>query len=178
MGDSTPLSQEAMAALFTRHRTRIAAYAYAILRDYHAVDDVLQDVVMVLIRKRAEFDPARPFLPWALTITRLQALGHHRAHKRTVALDPGLLDRIEGALVADGSADDQERQMAALAGCLETVGEPGARLLRLKYLDHLSADAIAQRTRSTRQAVYSSLQRLRDRLASCIQRRLATEGAT
>jgi len=176
--DAGAESQERIAALFSQHRTRIGAYAYAIVRDYHAVDDVLQDVAMILIRKRDVYDPATPFLPWALAITRRQALAQRRSRPRgTVTLDQEILDRIEAAIADEGEAALQERRMAALAQCLERVGESGAGLLRMKYVEQLSADVIAERTRSSRPAIYSGLQRLRERLASCMEQRLASEPA-
>lgn len=169
------MDADEIAGLFAQYRTRIAAYAYAIVRDYHLVDDVLQDVAMILVRKAADYDPARAFLPWALGMTRRQALSLARRERRAITLEPEAMDRIESALVAAEDTEADRDRMAALSCCLEQLGAPGAALLRQKYVDGIPAETIAARSRRSREAVYSSLHRLRQRLADCVQRRLASE---
>ena len=166
-----------LAALLVQHRARLAAYAFAILRDTNAVDDVLQEVAVLLLRKRAQWDPERPFLPWALAFTRREALTQRR-HRRSgaVTIPPAALDRIE-ALIADEDRDLAVRK-AALAGCMARVGPSAAALLRAKYVDGLSAETIAADSGETRAAINSRLQRLRGSLARCMARRLAQEATT
>ena len=36
----------------------------------HAIDDLVQEVLIALYTKRASWDPARPFLPWMDAIAR------------------------------------------------------------------------------------------------------------
>jgi RNA polymerase sigma-70 factor (ECF subfamily) len=164
---------EGVMALFIQHRTRIEAYAYAILRRYHDIDDVLQEVAMVLMRKHHDYDPATPFLPWVLAITRREALVQARMRRRTGMLrDDQDLGRLEAVIAEAEMGGPHDGRMTALMSCLGQVGEPGADLLRMKYVDHLSAEDIATRTGTTRQAVYSLLQRLRARLEDCVKRRL------
>lgn len=48
-----------------------------------AVDDLVQDTLASLHRKRATFDPARPFLPWLAAIARYKFVDHLRlAYRR------------------------------------------------------------------------------------------------
>lgn len=177
MGDADDERSAQLAALLVQHRGRLAAYAFAILRDATAVDDALQEVAMQLLRKRDEWEPARAFLPWALAFTRREALSQRRRSQRGgVAIPPEALDRIE-ALIADEDRDLALRK-AALAGCMAQVGASAAALLRQKYIDGLSAEAIAERSGATKGAINSKLQRLRGSLARCMERRLATEAAT
>jgi RNA polymerase sigma-70 factor, ECF subfamily len=175
--ESSRAGEEVM-ALFVQHRTRIEAYAYAILRRYQDVDDVLQEVAMVLMRKHRDYDPTTPFLPWVLAVTRREALAQARARRRTnTLLDDHHLDRLEAVMAEADAEAPHDGRMTALMTCLGQVGRPGSDLLRMKYVDRYSAEDIAARMGTTRQAVYSVLQRLRARLEDCVNRRLGHTGA-
>jgi RNA polymerase sigma factor (sigma-70 family) len=45
-------------------------------------DDLIQDTLVSLHRKRATFDPARPFLPWLAAIARFRWVDHLRGQYR------------------------------------------------------------------------------------------------
>jgi RNA polymerase sigma-70 factor (ECF subfamily) len=91
-----------------------------------------------------------------------------------VSLDSEALDRIESALTASEEGEDRQR-MAALSCCMEMIEPSSADLLRQMYVEGLGAETIAQRSRQSREAVYSILHRLRQRLFDCVQRRLTGE---
>ncbi|WP_332310857.1 sigma-70 family RNA polymerase sigma factor [Novosphingobium aquimarinum] len=46
------------------------------------VDDLVQEVLMAVHRKRASYDPARPFLPWLAAIARYRWIDYLRSHYR------------------------------------------------------------------------------------------------
>src|SRR4051812_37772722 len=50
---------------FLSHRDELAAFVGAVVRDRHAREDVLQEVVLVLWQESPRYDRARPFGAWA-----------------------------------------------------------------------------------------------------------------
>ena len=58
------------------NQNRLYGYVYSLVGDHAQAADVVQETNMVLWRKLDEFDPQRPFLPWAFTIGRFQVLAH------------------------------------------------------------------------------------------------------
>ncbi len=46
------------------------------------VDDLVQEVLMAVHRKRASYDPARPFMPWLAAIARYRWIDYLRSHYR------------------------------------------------------------------------------------------------
>ena len=46
------------------------------------VDDLVQEVLMGIHRKRASYDPARPFMPWLAAIARYRWIDYLRSHYR------------------------------------------------------------------------------------------------
>lgn len=153
---------------------RVAAYLAAVLPGPQA-DDVLQNVAVALLRKLPEYDPARPFLPWAVGVARFEALAHRRDAARAPLLeDPRILEQLEAA-AADEPADPAVR--GALRACLEQVTGRARELLRLRYEEELSPLAIAERLGTSSGSVRVTLTRVRSSLLACIERRLAARPA-
>ena len=69
------------------------------------------------------------------------------------------------------------RKIEALEHCLDQLPEKSRQLLTLRYERSLKVEEVAQELKSTLDAVYQSLSRLRARLQDCINRRLAAQGA-
>ncbi len=68
------MNTEEIITNFSREYRRLWAMAYSVCRDHHLCDDILQEVPIVLIKKAGDFDSSKAFLPWAIGITRIQAL--------------------------------------------------------------------------------------------------------
>jgi RNA polymerase sigma factor (sigma-70 family) len=60
-----------------------------------AVDDLVQDVLISLHRKRASYDPTRPFLPWLAAIARYRWVDRLRQTYRHHADELGDYDAAE-----------------------------------------------------------------------------------
>ena len=61
-------------AQFTASQRHLLAFIQSLVWHPTDADDVLQEANLVLWRKAAEYDPARPFLPWAMRIAQPQAM--------------------------------------------------------------------------------------------------------
>jgi RNA polymerase sigma-70 factor, ECF subfamily len=173
MPQSEPAQAEIM-RLFTGHQVQLRAYAYAICRDAHLTEDIVQEVAVVLITKYSDYDVTRPFLPWAMGITRNKAFEMLRERgKHVMALDEEALDRLESSLAATGTPEYVEARLDAMLSCMKRVGEQGQEVLNMKYVRRMSAREIAEATRRNVAAVNSLLQRLRARVVECVDRRMA-----
>jgi len=58
----------------------------------HALDDLVQDVLMSLHMARDTWDPARPFRPWLACIARNRMADHARRMGRRVTIDLQIVD--------------------------------------------------------------------------------------
>lgn len=164
-------------ACLLAHQQDLRAYCFAVLRDWHACDDAVQDIALVLWRRWSDYDPARPFGGWARGVARHVLLEYGRRRWR----QPALLD--EAALVAIEAAFDQQpappedHRQEALRRCLQQLGARGRRLLHLRYHEDQDLPAIAAALASSYQAVKKALFRSRVRLQDCVRQRLQAEGA-
>lgn len=154
----------------------VSAYVFASVTGFHDAEDVVQRIAQELARRFDEFDSSRPFVGWALWIAKSRVIDFYRAQGRTrVVFSDELLERLADTIARQ--ADGQCLRREALEACLDELPPRSRRLLDLRYVDELSAAEMARETGSTSGSVRVLLSRVRTVLASCIERRLATENA-
>lgn len=160
--------------LWTSAQPVVANYVHALVRDHGAAQDVLQETALVLFRRFPEYDGARPFLAWALGIARFQVLGWQRDSVRSrVAFDDDLLARLTDTWAELAPA--ASARGAALQGCLDELARHARELVRLRYFEGQSAEAIARQLGRNAPAVRVNLQRIREQLRACVERQVRLE---
>ncbi len=134
-GDRTALE-----ALLAHADTLLRPFATLMLRDADAVDDVLQDALLIVYRKLGTLREPRAFAAWARRIAGreiFRALRGRRAHDQIHdPLPPDLPDGAEPPDPPDGLLE-------RLPTLLERVSPASRAVLALHYLDDLSLDEIA-----------------------------------
>lgn len=164
------IERDALVQILLRERVRLTASAAVIARDVHAADDIYQQVVLAALQAADTFRDARHVLAWALRATRHRALDlAHR--RRLVPLPDEVLDQME-ADWSEPEAGPWSDRAEALHRCLGRVAGPAREVLRLRYVDGLTAVAIAGRLRRTADAVYQMLSRTHRALRQCVEREL------
>ncbi len=166
-------AEERVVALIARHQPEIHRYVLTLLPDRMLADDVVQETNLVLWRKAADYDPDRPFLPWALTIALYQVKAARRDSGRDRhVFDDALLDSL--ASEAHDSAAGGAELEAALARCLAELSEKQRRLILARYSPGASVQGLAAERRQSPTALSLALMRIRKALETCIERKLAT----
>ena len=159
----------------TEHQNRIFAYVYSLLGNESRTADVVQETNLTLWRKMKEFDPSRPFLPWAFAIARNQVLAHIRDSQRDrMLLDAELAESLSTSAEQHSSKFDALR--TALRRCLVGLPEDSRTLIEQRYLQSKSIAAVAESTGRTANATKVNLLRIRRQLGLCIEKRMAAEG--
>ncbi len=103
-----------------------------------AVDDLVQDTLISLHRKRASYDPARPFLPWLAAIARYRWVDRLRQTYRHAA------DELQDQH-SEGSHEDVVGAKISIDRLLHQLPEGQAVAIRLVKIDGLSiAEACAK----------------------------------
>jgi RNA polymerase sigma-70 factor (ECF subfamily) len=169
---TTPLNQEELAARWTQAQRRVEAFIVSLVVDFHQASDILQNVAMVVVRKREEYDPQRPFLPWVLQIAQLEVLKHRRTHARDRHVFSEELIEQLAAASGELSGDLIERRQA-LSQCIQRVTGRGRQALVLRYVEGLKASEVAQRLGLAAGATRMLLLRVREALRTCIEHHLA-----
>lgn len=158
-----------IAQLVVKHRHGILAYLYGVLPDAHVAEDLFQEVCVVAVQKAGEFQDGTNFVAWARTIAR-NKLREHLRRRSGVAVDDAFFDGLESAFDAVPHSDVRKE---ALRRCLDQIQDRARQVLVWRYEEGLTTASIADRTGQSRAGVNSLLQRVREILRECVERRSA-----
>ena len=162
---------ELLVRLLSRHQDELFRYILALLPSEEDARDVLQETSVALCRKFADYDPSRPFLPWACSFAHLEVRKQRERNQRGVRhLRPDLVERL--ARERESHAPVLEARLEALDHCLEKLPAADRDLIRRRYQDKMPADSLAGETGSSRRTLFRNLDRIRRQLFDCITGRL------
>ena len=168
--------QERAVALLLSHRAMLLGYIVSIVRDPDLAEDVFQNVAVVVLDKAGAVANDAEFPAWARRVARLESLTALRKRKRAPELlDQSVLEMLEDHWAATETAPAPARK--ALRECVEKLSPYARQLIRMRYVDDLSAQDVADRLNRSPNTIYVALSRTYRHLAGCVQRRLAREGA-
>jgi len=155
-------------------QNQLYAYIYSLLGNAESTWDVLQETNAVLWRKAEEYDPDRPFLPWALRVAlnQVRAARTRLGRDRLVFHDEGTLDALTGQWLDDTAGVIPSDLEIAMDGCLEQLPPRHLDVVERYYKHNESLSSIAGTLGRTANAVGVLLHRVRQALAQCIERAL------
>ncbi|MDG2221968.1 MAG: sigma-70 family RNA polymerase sigma factor [Rubripirellula sp.] len=155
----------------TAIQNRLYAYILSLLADPVAAQDVLQETNLVLIRKADDFQIDASFESWAYNTARFQVLAHLRNRKRDrLVLHEAFAEKL--APVAEVMAEETQRKIQLLGGCVERLSDEHKTLLQKRYGTETSIAALAADRGKTASAMKQVLYRIRHLLAECVEKRL------
>lgn len=156
----------------TEHQNRIYGYVYSLLGDHSRAADVVQEVNLVLWRKISEFDPKRPFLPWAFAIARFQVLAHIRDNQRDrLLLDEELATKL--CEETESQSEHFESIQVALRTCMNQLSAKDKHLVHQRYYRGMSVSDVAKSSEKSVGATKVALMRARQSLAECVQLKIS-----
>ena len=172
--DRERANHEQFVQQLTENQNRLYGYVYSLLGDHNRAADVVQETNMVLWRKIDEFEPEKPFLPWAFAIARFQVLAHIRDHKRDrFLLDAELVEKLSADI--ENASGLLESYREALRPCLKKLTPNNRELIEKRYFKSLPVAEVAKAADRTTGSIKVALLRIRRQLAECVQTRMATE---
>jgi RNA polymerase sigma-70 factor (ECF subfamily) len=127
-----------------------------------ALDDLVQDTLMALHRKRHSWDPSRPFLPWLSAIARYRWVDHLRRHYAAA----------EQALNDSHGIDSGESAIIARFGCDRLLGqlpEPQAAAIRATRIEGLSTAEASVRLGQSESLIKVNVHRGLKKLAAMVE---------
>lgn len=170
----TTRQQEHFTQLWTLAQPTVACFVHTGIRDRGQAEDLLQEIAMTLLRKFADFDPSKPFLPWAMGVAKFAILGSKRDSARSrLVFDEALLERISSTFLEIAPAMREEE--AHLDHCLTRLAPEARRMVRLRYYDLLDSGEIARLLGKSEVAIRVGLLRIREQLRKCIESQLQLE---
>jgi RNA polymerase sigma-70 factor, ECF subfamily len=165
-------AEETLIHLITRHQAALRAYIFTLLPDPAQVDDVLQETNLVLWRKAADYDPDRPFMPWACRIALFQVKAARRdASRDRHVFDSDLVDLLAAEELPQ--EDAASKLDHALRDCLAQLPANKRELILRRYDPRASVTEMAGSRNQSPGALSLELHRIRRGLEACIEGKLA-----
>lgn len=160
----------AFADLARHYAPRLKSWLTNRGEDGSTAEDIVQEVLVVVWRKAALFDPGKAsFSTWAFRLTRNKWIDHKRKHGRMIPTAPDVMTDLAGH-ADDHSHAELERAEAADAVRQELALLPPEqqRMLYLAFFEGLSHGQIAERTGvalgTVKSRIRTPLKRLQDKL--------------
>lgn len=164
-------------ARFAACEQEVYRYVCTLLGSDADAEDVMQETAAALWRKFDEYDPAQPFVPWAVRFAYIEVLRHRKqARQRGKYFSETLIETL--ADERDKAQPLLEAQRRALTDCLEKL--PGAQrdLLNHRYGRDSTIHDLAAASHQPVATLYKTLHRVRRRLLDCVTLKLKSEGFT
>ena len=173
----TSLGPDELLRRFFEQRPALEAYLMAVTRDYHLVEDVLQEVAVVVVRKAAQYDESRPIGPWVRAIARRELASRFRSRRGEASLlDPEVMEGLAATFEEAALAPDLASRREALVECMRRMAGTPRKVLELRYACRLSCGKVAHEVGKSVQSVYSTLKRAKEALRRCVEGALARGG--
>jgi RNA polymerase sigma-70 factor (ECF subfamily) len=152
----------------------VTAYVRSIVSNHHDAEDIIQTTVAHLIDHFDEYDPARPFVAWAIGIARIRIL-HYRDQRlrKPLLLGDDAIDALSSAIADESTAMDE--RLEALEHCIGRLSEKHRRVISMRYREKVSRKEIADSLGIRENSVSVLLRRVRNVLETCVTERLGGE---
>lgn len=182
MDDSTQnqqpaLDEAAFATACEQRRPGLYAYALTCCRDPHLAEDIVQETLLIALRKRAMYLAESDFGLWLVSIARnVWFRERERVGRARSRLVPQPVEELAIELV-DVPGEQWDHEARALRHCVERLGDEDRALLQRHFTRGEGYDQVATALQRTLSWVKVRMHRLRKALLSCAQRQLGADRA-
>jgi RNA polymerase sigma-70 factor (ECF subfamily) len=165
------MEKEEIVSEYLKVQNTVKAYALSICADFHIAEDICQEVVLKLMKRASSYDSSRPFLPWALNITRCETVDYLNKHNRknALVLNNDLAELMAETYLEISKEQRIEERTLALRHCLQKLNSQNFEIFRLKYVKKQSMKQLAAKYSRSFLSIQSLLNRLREKLRRCIK---------
>lgn len=145
------------------HKTRLQDYIRKRVADQHAVEDILQDVLLQAHRQRHELRDPERLSPWLFKIARHRIIDYYRARKPMDALPDNLPNPVD-------ETDAVTELAACLPPLLRQLPDTYRDALVLADLEGLPQQQVSERLGLSLSGAKSRIQRGREKLRQAVTR--------
>lgn len=161
---------------FLRKYTAVQQSIFAYIRSagirLEDAEDLLQEAAVALWESYESYDPRRPFIGWALGVTRNLIYRQYRYDRirQKVVVDSELCARISDHVSAalDAHEDALAEEKKQMEGCIKALPERSRALIRMRYHDRLDLKSIGTQIGQSYAGTHMLLSRIRARLLDCV----------
>lgn len=156
--------------LWTLAVPTVGAFITSLVRDFQDRDDVLQQTAVAVLESFARYDRSQSFNGWAIGVARNQVRLYYRKQGRDqLVFDSDVVEALARTF-SDRPAHDP--RFDHLGTCVSALDTRAQEICRLRYGQDLKPAQIAAQLGTAANTVAKALQRIRERLKACIERKM------
>ncbi|MEM1294166.1 MAG: sigma-70 family RNA polymerase sigma factor [Verrucomicrobiota bacterium] len=169
----TPASDdEQFVTLLTSHHERLLGFVKTLIPNRADAEDVFQRGTVSLWQKHGEYDPKRPFFPWACRFLHFEVLNYRKRMARDrLCFSEDILEKLAEEQVEQQPLLDARRE--ALDLCIDKLSPHEQTILNRRYGEKGSISSLAEDLGVTSKQLYKTLERIRRNLSLCLDRTTA-----
>ena len=161
-------------SLLQANDRQLHGFILALVSDWNVADDLVQQTSIKLWEQFDQYRPEEDFGAWARAIARFEVLNYFNSIRRDRhVFSEAFMETVSRRSSALGHQQEQRR--GALEKCLGELHERHRELIQRCYARGASIKSVAESLGRSLEATYKSVQRIRQTLHSCIDRRLKQE---
>ncbi len=158
------------AKLLVANDQELRRYIGLFLHRRDDVEEVLQQTAVALWEKFVEFDPEREFLPWATRFAYFEVLNFRKQKARSrVFYSEDVMELIAEA--HEEISEELRIRREHLQDCLDQLNPEDLQLLNHRYRDGTTIKSLSEQTGRTVKSLYRRLDRVRQLVTACIDRK-------
>lgn len=160
------------ASLIVKTDRRLLRYILTLAPRRADAEEILQRTATALWENFDQYDTTREFYPWACRFAYFEVLKYRRDYARErLVFREDVLEELAETRSSLENVLEQRRE--ALLQCLSKLVPQDLELIRRRYCSSESIALLAQELGATAKTLYRRLDRIRERLADCVERRVA-----
>ena len=159
--------------LFLEAEKYLLRYVMVLVPNVADARDVVQETAVALWDKIDRYDPEKPFAPWACRFALNEAKMFLRKKSRQYRLADEVVNLLEIERMENSDRLDARKHF--LKECLKVLPKKNALLVNDYYFNELSVEELSKHFERSVEAIYKTLQRVRQSLHSCIENKLQLE---
>ncbi len=178
---SIVFTREAVTKIAYAHRDSMVGFAFGMLRDWSAAEDIVHEAILVIYDRWERYRSEEAIAPWLRGIVRKKCLKAMSTRSReqpseSETLDFLLQQRLSESWGEDLRRHELARRIDALRECLGQLPLRSQRLINDFYTQKKPGELLARHPEIPQNTLWSQVHRLRRRLESCMRDRLSDRG--
>ncbi|PCJ57997.1 MAG: hypothetical protein COA79_14595 [Planctomycetota bacterium] len=157
-------------------KNSMVAYAYAIVKDWAAAEDVVQDSYIVVIEKQAKFKEGTSLTQWVKRIVFLKCMERLRKNKKLTLVGDESLEALISRIIESKSSENdmsiQEMKINALKDCMKKFKIEIIKVIHAFYWEKTSIREIANQMEISENTIRLRLLKYRKSLKTCVTKKL------
>jgi RNA polymerase sigma-70 factor (ECF subfamily) len=160
--------------LLARNERHIRSFVRSTGMDWNATEEISQSVALIMWKKWKQFEVGSDFMKWARSIARFEILKYRRGVSRDrLVFNEELIELLANSSEAMEAELSSQDYIESLQLCIDRLPEKSKKIIEVVYQSEKTIKQIAEEIGKSPTSLYKTVDRIRKKLKSCLERRLS-----